>query len=683
MSIPNRRLKEITERILHEELKKGNLPSSKEFAWRLSQYLTGQDVRRPEYVFKAVYEGTKAIAGNQNDSLDRIHRDLTILYQNMDEVMQLIGKKYSSFDLEKGRLEQEIRKIETRIKEKVLLYAEGGFLSAVYDVFDDMSKIDQSKSEGLVVDTTKKEARIAEELGRSTLVTPPKSSSFEILENVRRQENTISGPLENIFSFEKDKVFQALAQTKEDILLTGRLEFEYDDVQSINEIEVGLFSGGEDKVLLSISPNGVDFQTVPYHETGSKAEGAALFRFPTLKAKKVRLDILKSRAEEVRPEEELPYRYLFGFKEIRVRRASYLSSAVLVSRPLTIDGPKNYRANKVSLNVEEVIPDGCDIRYEIALNEDAGEWRRISPVTRSNPSESQIIDFQLLGRSEPTTIGLPSGISINQAERPEWRANGISFYEIGNVSGRRIIEKSERLYKGKDAWEVRSFEYDFGDEHVPGIEDWKNPMASINYEYVKMETGRESILFQGKTGSGRHNYMAKCGLFREEKSMSMKVPVVSTETVTMYLNGQKVFTGKEGSVSIRLEEGWNELIVCVYATGLSTVNGITVDIGIQTMDWFSRRYSSTKPMRQIPLFDLRYNTRLEERDAYSVVEGEEGYEFIVNHGETGLEYDLYYDYAMPTDDLHGKEILLRATFFRPDDEDTPSPVLKRYRIELA
>ena len=683
MSIPNRRLQEVTERILREELQKGNLPSSKEFAWRLSEYLRDQDIRRPEYVFKAVYEGTKAVSGSYNDGLERIHRDLSILYRNMDEVMGLIGKKYSAFDLERERLEQEIHRIETRIKEKVLLYAEGGFLAAVYDVFDDLSKVDQSQTRGVIIDTKMKETRLSEELGRSSLISAPEKVSFSVLENVRQQKMEVSGPLNNTFSFERDHVFQTLVQTEEDIPLTGRLEAVYAEPVRMNEIEINLLGGGEDQVIVMTSPNGVDFEALPYHENGIKTKGQAIFRFPSIRVRSIRIDIQKSRSEEARPSDGFPYRYLFGFKEIRMRKASHLSEGVLQSIPLAIEGPKNYVANRVSLDVEEVIPDGCDIRYEIALNEPEAEWRRISPIGRENPSATQIIDFQLLGRSEATTIGLPAGMSKNQAERPEWAANGISFYELGKVSGRRVVESSERLYKGKDRWEMRGFQHDFGEGHTPGIEDWKNPMGSLSYEYPEMGVGRESMLMEGKKAAGVWNFMARAGFFREEKSVSVRVPVVSTETVTIYVNGSKVFSGNEGQMNIQLEEGWNEVIVCVYARNISTVNGSTVDTGIQTREWFTERYTSTKAMKKVPLFDLRYNTRIEERDVYSVVEGESGYEVVVNHGEPGLEYDLYYDYAMPMDSLEGKEVLLRATFLRPDDEETPSPVLKRYRIQLA
>lgn len=684
MSIPNRRLEMVTERILREELQKGNLPTSREFAWRLSQYLSEQDLRRPEYVFKAVYKGTKAVAGQKNEDFKRIGNDLTLLYQNMDELMGLIGKKFSSFDLERERLEQEIRRIETRIKEKVLLYAQGGFLAAVYDVFDDLSKVDQSATRNVIVDTTKKEVRLTEEMNRSVLVLPPSRSEFLILENVRKEESVISGPLSNAFAFEKDIVYQTLVQTQEDVSLTGRLELHYGETISLNEVEVTMLSSGEDEVSLSGSHNGVDYYGFPYNETGVRTRGVASFRFPTAKVKHLRIDIKKARAEESRPEERNPYRYLFGFKEVRVRQASFMTEGVFQTVPLLIEGPKNYVANKVALEVDEFVPDGTNIRYEVAL-EQAGEldWRALSPINRENPSETQLVDFQMLGRGQETKMGLPEGMSINQSERPEMRANGIRFYEIGGVSGRRIIEGSGRLYKGRDVWEVKGFEKDFGEGHLPSIEDWREPEGTLKYEYPSMEEGKESILFDGKKGPGVWNYIGRCGLFYEERSEVRRVPVVSTEEVAIYLNGEKVFAGKEGVMNIRFAEGWNEILVCVYARNMNTVNGITVDTGIQMRGWFSRRYASPSPMEQVPVFDLRFNTRLQDRKRYSLVEGEAGYEVIVNHGEPGLEYDFFYEYAMPMAGLDGGKILLRATMTREGEGGTPSPSLRRYRIQLA
>lgn len=48
IGIEQKRFAAAVEQILKEELQKGNLPSSKEFGLRLTQYLQSQNLGRPE-----------------------------------------------------------------------------------------------------------------------------------------------------------------------------------------------------------------------------------------------------------------------------------------------------------------------------------------------------------------------------------------------------------------------------------------------------------------------------------------------------------------------------------------------------------------------------------------------------------------------------------------------------------
>ena len=153
MSIRNKRLVELTETILRTELQNGNLPSSKEFIWKLNMALKEQDLNMPSYKFKP-YRNTE-IASSQkiNSANEKIQEDLSILYSNIKDVHQTLNKYYSAFEVEKEKIDKQIEVLENELKEKVISYNKGGYLGYAFDAFDDTSKTSLDASKDVFVDS--------------------------------------------------------------------------------------------------------------------------------------------------------------------------------------------------------------------------------------------------------------------------------------------------------------------------------------------------------------------------------------------------------------------------------------------------------------------------------------------------------------------------------------------------
>ncbi|MEM5669448.1 hypothetical protein AAHB59_13595 [Bacillus cereus] len=60
INIRQKRFTVAVNQILQEELRKGNLPTSKEFASRLNKLLRNQELSAPEYTFKRIRNGELA-----------------------------------------------------------------------------------------------------------------------------------------------------------------------------------------------------------------------------------------------------------------------------------------------------------------------------------------------------------------------------------------------------------------------------------------------------------------------------------------------------------------------------------------------------------------------------------------------------------------------------------------------
>jgi hypothetical protein len=185
VGIRDKRFYRAINRILREELQKGNLPSSKEFSWRLNNYLREYDLSRPEYNFKPVREGSTASSYEYNRAMGFIHNDLNTLYENTIDIHNLLSKNFSKFEVDKDKLEYEVGVLENRLKELILLYSKNGFLSTVYDVFDDMSKVNTSSTAH--VDIKKHEVMIPEIKNTSRKISPNAATSFSILPEIANE----------------------------------------------------------------------------------------------------------------------------------------------------------------------------------------------------------------------------------------------------------------------------------------------------------------------------------------------------------------------------------------------------------------------------------------------------------------------------------------------------------------
>lgn len=683
MSIHNKRLERVTERILREELQRGNLPTSKEFAWRLSEHLDKQDLSKPEFIYRSVRNGMLAYAGRHNEEFEAIANDLSLLYENIREVHEMLGRHFSKFEVEKDILEKEIFAIETSLREKVLLYAQSGFLTAVFDVFESFDKMDQENSENVLLDVKNHEVRLVEELRLSKRLSSP-ATTFSLRESFPRKTSELGMAIDVIHDGFGDESWQMMVHTKEDREVTGDLHFVFEGQKDMNQLVVELMTVRPVYVKVTYSPDDINWLELPYHEREMETSSGIDLKFPTIGVRQMKVQIRKpEHDEQVAEEDGYEFRYLFGVKNVEMRTLRFPENGVFQSTPLKVDGPNNYAINKVSLDVDEVLPTGTDIVYEVAL---AGtdDWRGISPLGRANAAYPTIVDFQRIVNSRPVSFQMGGELAVSQYEITDLRANGISFYSLGKVGGRRILEGSERLYVGRNTWECRYYVKDRGDEHMPTLADWAEENGEVFFEYEKMTESRRSLLFEGKTGAGRANYYCRSGVLYNGTEDIVTARPSSTEPMALYLNGEKVFEGYgEGrNVNLRMKQGWNELVVLVYGKNRATVNGMTVDIGLDMIDTFENMYLSTKPMTKTPLFDLRYNTKITDRTKYSIRETEEGYEVVLNFGVDGLEFDFFFDYALMSD-VEGKQIVLRARFVREGDENVPSPVLRRYRLRFA
>lgn len=696
MGIRDKRFYRAINRLLQEELQKGNLPSSKEFAWRLNNYLREQNLSRPEFNFAPARSGSTARAHDYNETVSQVHGDLSTLYESTIDLHNLLAKNFSKFEVDKSKLEYEINALESHLKELILLYSKNGFLNSVYDVFDDMSKVNPEATTAHV-DIKDHEVIIPEIKNTSRKILPEASVAFALLPEIesRVEMKPISGRPRYALSDSLNETWQTLVLSNHKETIAGYYYVEFKEKQTMNRVSVALHGVKATFVRVEFSPDDLNWFTLPYHEEGRLVGESYTFDFPTLEAKKMRILLSKSEPDDQSAAQHFSktttseYKYIIGLKHVGFYQLSYPPKADLVSAPLVVQVPadSNFSINKVSLSVEEEVPAATDIRYWIATppeGERAPEWKAISPVERRDPKHEQIIDFRNITNSPAVKMGIDPLKSLTEYEMESHYANGISFYKIGEVEDKHIINSSERLFVGKNSWGVKRFalQQPNHETHVPSIADWSDNQDVV-HEFIRIEDGKPGLLLNKRTHTQATNYLFSAGVL-SEKSQEVEAAIpASTEPIAIYVNGEEVFRGvpdARSKVAYRFQYGWNEIAILLYTRNVAAANGATLDVTLDIRNYGASVYAQARPMELVSLHDLRFNVKSNDRNKYAIETANEKFSVILNHAVPGLEYDFFFHYVEGT----AKEtILFKAELSKNEQHSTVSPKLKSYRLRFS
>lgn len=682
INIRQKRFTVAVNQILQEELQKGNLPTSAEFGSRLNKLLRKQDLSAPEYVFKRVRNGEVAESDFYNQVVKKIQKDLMIIYENTIAVHNELSGKFNWFEVEKNRLEYEVKKLETELKEKILLYGKTGYLASIFDTFDDVSKIETE--ENVLIDVKSHEVTLKQQENTSFLIAPAADIGFHIPDNAVStfKRIKVSGKIENALNPNNNETFQEVWLAKSEGPADGYTEITFNDNQVLNRIDLSLFTLKEVLVYIEFTNDELNYFHLPYYPEGKSTGSNISFYFPTTEMKSLRIWIRKKESDKqiVHPE-GLNYQYLFGLKQIQFFQLSYPADGQIVTKWLTPKTEENFSVGKVSLVAEEELPDGTDIEYYIRVEKQEDAWRQISPVGRESAAAQNIIDFKYVIHASPTTLGIPESTSGQEAEIIELQANGIGFYSLGSIEKRNIIPRTERLYIGKDSWNVQTAEEDHGPTHIPNLSDWEKPSSDVVKTVVPIQEGNRGVLLKDQVFLNHTQIYFGMGLYFEGREQVVATIPSSTEPIAIFLNGEKLFEGlpqSQTTVNYKLKQGWNDIAVLVYVQNLGKET--TIDLDFDPISVSTHCYASSEHMEKVEVFDLRYNTKNNDWSKYALYEKGGKVYIVVNHSLPGVSYDFYYDYV---DEIEHREIQLKAVLKQFSVGQYTTPVLRRYTLQFS
>lgn len=698
MSIRDKRFLAAINQIIHQEIQKGNLPSSKEFAYKFNQYLRTHDLSQPSYQYQAVRSGQTVSSNQHNQNMMEIHNDLSLLYDNIIDIYNRLASYFTSFTTGRDNIEYQINDVESKLKEMILLYNGVGYLNTVFDVFNDTTKVDVSTTSA-EVDIKNHQAAIPSIKGSTIRIIPSASAVAQAMPDTPANVlyHTISGNPNDALVDQQDQTWQIVALSENQETVSYGYFINFANAQDMNQIDLDLHLIKSTHVQIDFTPDNLNWFKLPYYENGVDISTPYSFIFPSITCQAMRIVLTKNEPDMESSSLNYPettagklyYEYVFGIKSLKMYHLEFPPSAILYSKPLQVKSNTPFTIDKVSLNVDEVLPNGTDIKYWIALppenDGDDPDWKAISPVNRSHPAYDQIIDFNNITDDPPSQFIIDPSISIGEYEQSSLYANGIKFYKIGEIHNKKIIDGTERLFIGRNTWSKQYFTGAFDDNntHIPSMNDWVSPLSNIVQSHTDMVDGKAGLVLSNETNTLNTSYQFKCGVFCNQKETLFSAIPASTEPIAIYLNGNLLYSGiptTTSTINYLLKNGWNEIIVLLYTRQSGTANGTTLDLNFDPRNYGTNVYSSATPMQKVALFDLRYNVKSNDQTKYALQTSGEDTQVIINYAVPGLSYDFYFNYV----DGDAKDtILFKAEFDRDPNISGLSPYLNSYHLQFS
>ena len=164
----------------------------------------------------------------------------------------------------------------------------------------------------------------------------------------------------------------------------------------------------------------------------------------------------------------------FGFRQIAFWKMGHRRDGTLLSQVLTPQ-EEDFTIAKVSLTVDEVVPENTSIRYDIATAEAPTAFMPINPSNREDSEAPKVVDLATTQRS----IREDNVFTVDSAPTSLGTIRGTEFFNLRTVTD-PVLFPSARLWRGKNAWHckrstevsirsVRNLYLDFSNNDVAGL----------------------------------------------------------------------------------------------------------------------------------------------------------------------------------------------------------------------
>lgn len=466
MSIYSKQYQKILASEILRYLMLGSLPNINDISQRIGAAIGN----RNNITYKYVPQGFKTVFQNEtyNKAMRQIKFDIDLFEEELISLFTESTTRLNYADLFHKINSQELNKLKAQLELLLFTVKDADFyFDGAIDTFSDTSKINSSLSTKDIIDLN--EQCLALPLGGTNtkridvgslvnaastqiLISPstavitrqiPSTKFGEIFTDSLSswgQEiiTSSNGPLEIVFSF-------PLRQAE-------NLSSEF----FVSRFEITPYSPKKQNITISTSNDDVNYIGLLGYENGVEVDDQKKvygFDFETTLVEYVRIKLSKQEAdEEMVSGDTKTYKYIFGLKRFAAFQTGRLVKGTYISKPFTFNSEDP--VGKVSIDVNEFVPVGCNTQYYIAGVDSKNvqtSFIPISPVgTNNNIGNSNIVLFNSVSRNNRRFVTPVDGNDAPQTYGTAFQ--GKNFYRIGAALSTNIIFGNSKLYRGFNNW---------------------------------------------------------------------------------------------------------------------------------------------------------------------------------------------------------------------------------------
>lgn len=662
MYIRDKRIKKEIEKIIKNNLVKGHLPTSTEVLGELSEYIATNNLNLPLYKFSKIYKDFSLDKINEANNL--VVDDLETIFDCITELYKNIEKQIDKFETEKRKFEYLANKYESELVNLAQKRNISSNSTSYIENFSDMENIDQNLStcdidlKNNEVTLKKLESKIYDSIKSINVNFEPitKEDEIETKEDILEVINISGVYWKGIIKRNKQM------ETKATILIDLGKETE------INKLELNFPLLKEAEIEILISTN--------LDEWLQTNEGVITNKYTCDLSKKTRYIKLILTKEEADKFVNNKFEYHFIIDTIRIYKTRYALESVFISKPIKLD--KNI--SKVSLIENCIKPHATNIEYYVALNDKNPEWFPINPINGSSKSNT-VIDFNTVDKNRQVIISLNNAISKDEYELKQLSVNGQKIFTItpNGIEKREIIRNS--LYKGVDSWKVQKIVTNIDGYATKSV--FIDNLSFVETYYKPITKERQGLLANNDLYSESTVLKYSTTLECPNMDQVVNAKITCNYPVTIYLNGEIIYKGNpsqdNNSVTYAFRRGINTLDIIINVDSANSGSNayVTADLNFNLSQVANLIYADKKPLRQVSLFNLKYNTN-NQKDVYALVKTSNGYEIFVKDDDLTIKYLFRYDCIRE----ERKEMLVKAVMKREYSSINVTPKLKEYEIKV-
>ena len=674
----------VQEQILGEKLREGVNPSVLVLDELTKEVFRFKPEGLPRFTYREMKKGQVSSLEDYNALFHELSFDLTVGFEEVRYLNNRMMSITSYYETERRRINKELARVAEKAKWVQMKQEAASNKEVVGDTLQNFLQIDFQGNEKRNIPQTS--ALVDLEHNSVEMMRVRKHTKKHDLTKAKLNFYAESPefPIIHLTPFEsaiQDSIYEswrAIVINKLATNLNSFLDVEIEKPVHATNVSIDTQVGNPVFVTLFLSKDGKTF--LPLERR--KIINTYQWNFERQEVKAIRFQFEKKEEDRANGSD---YEYVFGAKNISLMEEMYVNEAHFVSQPF--DLPDHEGIEKVSLEVDDLVPAGTSIRYYVGLDygENVIEWEELQ-------KDRPIVSDQIMSRRIDINKYTPGyGDSIA-------KTFGQNFHSIAKLP-HHPLKKSLKLMIGRNMWMRETipapFQHDASEEtnktvYQTSVKDWVR-IGTPKKEYIRVNNRIDFLqkdMFQ--------RYTTYIYMDNPEQHRAL-ISTGKNSTHVVLLNGSELKLINE-EYTLSLKEGWNKLQVYAYAQDI----GEEIVLDFFTPKMSSRIYADKNPLQEVSMYDMLNNTNSRLSGRFAV---DENNNVVVNyhpriadvaHGLTrpmgqtleeaqnavqlaeGVEYTLQYKYSLRKERQHRLRFMAIMTKEKETIETTPS--FKGYKL---